>query len=83
MIRIVLYCARFQGEVLSPAPLGLGYIASYLLKSHLMENLTVDIVDTLDLTPIASFVTRLAHIDAALTEDPGGLFHHAALRGYR
>lgn len=47
-IRICLYCARKSGEAFRTAPLGIAYIASYLIKYlHLSEE-QVRIVDSLE-----------------------------------
>lgn len=48
MAKICLYCARFPFEPFTVAPLGIGYIASYLISNGLTEEKDIRIVDSLE-----------------------------------
>ena len=48
MPRICLYCARYDFEPLSITPLGIGYIAAYLIHQKILSEDEIRIVDTLD-----------------------------------
>ena len=46
MGRICLYCARFPSETFGVAPLGIGYIASYLVHKAVVSEQKIRIVDS-------------------------------------
>lgn len=46
--KVCLYCARYDYEPLTIAPLGIGYIASYLVQQGIVSQEQICIVDTLD-----------------------------------
>ncbi len=46
MGRICLYCARFPSETFGVAPLGIGYIASYLVHKAVVSEQEIRIVDS-------------------------------------
>lgn len=48
MPKVCLYCARFPSESFRIAPLGLGYMASFLLTKGLVRENEIRIVDSLD-----------------------------------
>lgn len=48
MTRVCLYCARFESEPLTVTPLGIGYLASYLVHSGVVRGEDVRIVDSLE-----------------------------------
>jgi radical SAM superfamily enzyme YgiQ (UPF0313 family) len=48
MAKVCLYCARFPFEPISVAPLGLGYIASYLVENGIAAEEDIRIVDSIE-----------------------------------
>jgi radical SAM superfamily enzyme YgiQ (UPF0313 family) len=48
MPRICLYCARYNFETLVPEPLGIGYIAAFLIQQQIVEEAEICIVNSLD-----------------------------------
>jgi len=47
-IKICLYCARFESESFKVAPLGIGYLASYLITNNIVFENDIRIVDRLE-----------------------------------
>lgn len=47
-IKVCLYCARFESESFKIAPLGLGYLTSYLIHQDVIQEDDIRIVDSLD-----------------------------------
>ena len=47
MSRVCLYCARYDFEPLSITPLGIGYVAAYLIQQGIVNEDEMRIVDTL------------------------------------
>lgn len=48
MPKVCLYCAKYDFEPLSITPLGIGYIAAYLIHQKIVSEDEIRIVDTLD-----------------------------------
>lgn len=48
MIKICLYCARYQEEPFKVAPLGIGYLYSYLLSEEIIAKENILIVDSFE-----------------------------------
>lgn len=48
MPKVCLYCARYNFEPVSITPLGIGYIAAYLIQQGIVTDDEIRIVDTLD-----------------------------------
>lgn len=48
ILKVCLYCARYDYEPLTIAPLGIGYIASYLVQQGIVNQEQIRIVDTLN-----------------------------------
>lgn len=47
-LKIAFYCARYDFEPLTMSPLGLGYLAAFLLEQRLVEEADLRILDNLD-----------------------------------
>ena len=48
ILKVCLYCARYDYEPLTITPLGIGYIASYLVQQGIVNQEQIRIVDTLN-----------------------------------
>lgn len=66
MVKICLYCARYQDESFKVAPLGIGYLYSYLVSQGIVDKDNILIVDSfeeiLEFKPNIVAVSSVSHV---------------------